>query len=278
VSEDVKADVNDRPVGHAPGHARHDRLLIVRYAAGDLEGTDLEQATSQANECAECARLASDAKSLQASLSAMPAPKRTRDFRLTPERAEQLRGSALDRFLRRLAMPKLGLLRPVAGVGVALGLTIAAVGGGMPAAYLGAGGTAAPIANDMAATPSDREAGAAANAAPSYTVAGGDTSVQFATASAAPVLAPASSAKANSSVESLTTSAPPTATQAIAVVPSAAPPTNENASVAPAATNTSGDPGRLLIVYAGLTLAIVAFGLLLLSLYARRRNEDPLLR
>jgi hypothetical protein len=54
--------------------------------------------------------------------------------------------------------------------------------------------------------------------------------------------------------------------------------TQQSGTVAPAAADTHTDNGRLLIVYAGMTVAIVAFGLLLLSFYARRRNEDPLLR
>ena len=46
----------------------------------------------------------------------------------------------------------------------------------------------------------------------------------------------------------------------------------------PEATALPSDDNKQLAVYGGLTLAFVALVLLLLSLYARRRNEDPLLR
>ena len=285
MSENVKADVNVREAAQAPGHARHDRLLVVRYAAGDVDGADLQQATAQVDQCADCARLAADINSLHASLAAMPAPRRTRDFRITQEQAEHLRGSAFDRFLRRLAMPKLGILRPVAGVGVALGLVIAAVGG-VPSAYLATSAGAPPPAAIQATsgpTSQNRDTSGAADAAsPSYAESVGETGAQGPAYSAAPAAFPTGTAKyAPSDSPMYVTLAPTasaTATHAAAI--QASPTATEALVTAPTSTNSSetDDTGRLLLVYAGLTLAIVAFGLLLLSLYARRRNEDPLLR
>jgi hypothetical protein len=285
VNESVKAHVNERPVGHAPGHARHDRLLIVRYAAGDLDGPDLEQARAQAGQCADCAGLAADIKSVQTSLAALPPAKRTRDFRLTQEQADELRGSAFDRFLRRLAMPKMALLRPVAGVGVALGLTIAAVGGGMPAAYLSSAGAPAPAPQAAEAGPSQsqREDRGTVNApAASFEAESAGAGGQY-PASGEPAAAATDSAKESQSDTSYTLSAAPTAsvaataTLAAMLVPTPTP-TAKALGSSPGATAVPGDDSKQLIVYGGLTLAIVAFGLLLLSLYARRRNEDPLLR
>ena len=289
VSENVKADVNEREAAQAPGHARHDRLLVVRYAAGDLDGADLKQASAQVDHCTDCARLAADIKSLHTSLAAMPAPKRTRDFRITAERAEQLRGSPFDRFLRRLAMPKLGLLRPVAGVGVALGLVIAAVGG-VPSAYFASAGAAPPPAavHDVSATPSQNQdnRGPAAAASASYAEFAGGTGAQGAY-SPVPAAMPTGSAKSTQGDSMYLTMSPTAAGHRDACRgPGArsdrygrahqrwwAGPSLPDLPLTPVRT-----PAALLLVYAGLTLAIVAFGLLLLSIYARRRNEDPLLR
>jgi hypothetical protein len=93
----------------------------------------------------------------------------------------------------------------------------------------------------------------------------------------------AKSTQGDSMYLTMSPTAPASATHTVALEP--APTATEGlingGGPAPAAPNTADtgtDTGRLLLVYAGLTLAIVAFGLLLLSIYARRRNEDPLLR
>ena len=219
----------------------------------------------------------------------MPAPRRTRDFRLTAERAEKLRGTAFDRFLRRLAMPNLGLLRPVAGVGVALGLVIAAVGG-VPGAYLASSAGAPPPAavRDLSATPTQNQDthGQAGVASATNGESTGDTGAEGPVGTPLPAAYPTGSAK-NGQTDSMYLTMSPTArataTFGAALVPS---PTateglingNGPAPTSPNVADTGADIGRLLLVYAGLTLAIVAFGLLLLSIYARRRNEDPLLR
>jgi len=86
------ADRHDAPVGGdgAADHATHD---VERIAA--LLDTDLSQADRMANEamvaaCADCARLRDDLFSLAGATAAMPAPERTRDFRLTPADAARL--------------------------------------------------------------------------------------------------------------------------------------------------------------------------------------------
>jgi hypothetical protein len=287
VSENVKADVNEREAAQAPGHARHDRLLVVRYAAGDLDAADLKQASAQVDQCTDCARLAADIKALHTSLAAMPAPKRMRDFRISADKAEQLRGSAIDRFLRRLAMPKLGILRPVAGVGVALGWSLprsaacrvltSQVPGAPPPAPL----------QEMSAAPSQNQddRGPAAAASASYAESAGGTGAQGAY-SPVPAAMPTGSAKStqgDSMYLTMSPTAPPTATHAAAVEP--APTATEGLINGGGPAPAARLPPTLAPILAacswstaGLTLAIVAFGLLLLSLYARRRNEDPLLR
>ena len=50
------------------------------------------------------------------------APSRPRDFRLTTEDAERLRGSAVTRLLHRLGGPGLKVLQPLAGAAMAIGI------------------------------------------------------------------------------------------------------------------------------------------------------------
>jgi hypothetical protein len=283
VSRSVNRDVNERPVGHTSGHARHDRLLIVRFAAGEAEGPDNEQARALIDQCRDCARLAADMTTLRSSMAALPTAKRTRDFRLTPDQAEQLRGSAFDRFLRRLAVPKLGILRPVAGVAVALGITLFVVGAGLPGQYLPAAGLAgAPPAQMLeqdAASPSQREAPTVAQPRPaaSSESAGGIDTLASPAATGMPASAPSESVKTSGQSDYAITAAPTATATAAALLPVATA-TAQPAAAVPAAAADGGDTARLLMVYGGVTIAVIAFGILLLSLYARRRTEDPLLR
>jgi hypothetical protein len=272
VSNGVKGDVNERPFGHAPGHSRHDRLLVVRFAAGDTTGAETDEGRKLVEQCPDCANLAVDIKQLRTSLAAMPAAKRTRNFRLTREDAERLRGSAFDRFLRRLSMPSLGFVRPLAGVALALGLTITVVGSGLPSAVL------APVAGTAVQAPSEtgqdslhtvRELSSAAPLATSGAYTDGAPNA----AASAPPPAPGATPPEDQNVATITSSDAPKATNEtlggqIGDEPS--PPT--------AAADESTDTTRLLLIYGGVTLAMLAFALLLLTVYARRRTEDPLLR
>lgn len=280
MSRRVNPAVNERPVGQPSDHARHDRLLVVRFAAADATGPDYEQARAQIDTCADCASLAADIATLHSSMAALPAAKRTRDFRLTQEQADQLRGSAFDRFLRRLAMPSLALLRPVAGVGVALGLVIAVVGAGLPNAFLPAAGALPPQALNATATTSTERANVGSPAdRPSATYAestgdGVDTAAQP-TGTPMPASAPSKSGKAGGSDYLM--SAEPTSTDGFAAVVPVPTATPQPESATPGAL-ANGTDAATLLVYGGVTLAVLAFGLLLLSVYARRRTEDPLLR
>jgi hypothetical protein len=296
VSDDVKDAVSEREGAHTPGHARHDRLLVSRFAVGDTTGPDTDSARSLVTQCTDCARLASDIALLQTSIAGLPTPKRTRNFRITDAQADQLRGTALDRFLRRLAMPQLALVRPIAGVALAVGLVAAAVGAGLPASFLPRAG-AVPAATEVSAAGNPTSAqfanpnqSSASTAGPtgSGETAGAIGSVAVESTSLAPLALPTNS-KAGAT-------APPAAvtdTSATALAPA---PTSTHTSGVPLATaqptefapapppapeppdTDSSDATRLLLIYGGVSLATIAFALLLLSLYARRRTEDPLLR
>ena len=71
------------------------------------------------------------------------------------------------------------------------------------------------------------------------------------------------------------TDAPTASAFALVPAPTA---TAQPQPAAPAAAANGQRHRPELLVYGGLTLAVISFGLLLLSVYARRRTEDPLLR
>ena len=129
--DNVPKSVNERFRGAAE-HARHDRLLVARYGAGDAYPAELDEARQLVTRCAECARLAADIEVLRASTAALPVPRRPRDFRLTAEQADSLRGSAVSRWLRRLAAPGLAPIRPLAGAALSVGLLLVVAGVALP--------------------------------------------------------------------------------------------------------------------------------------------------
>lgn len=151
----------------AADHGRHDRLLVTRFAGGDAYPTEVEDARALVEACAQCAALAADIRGLITATAALPASRRRRDFRITQEQAEALRGSWLERLLRRLAAPSLAPLRPVAAVALSLGIVMAAAGTALPSAAPASAPASEPMsAEDMgrlvetpgAATPAAAEA------------------------------------------------------------------------------------------------------------------------
>jgi hypothetical protein len=224
-------------------HRRHDRLLIARFAADDSYPGQADEAKSLISACSECAALAEDIKLLSNAVGSLPAPRRPRNFQLTIEQAERLRGSRLDRFLRSLGSRGWVTLRPVAGVGLSIGLVMATVGawplGGLPAGQ--------PAAEPFTARQTT-EAPALGPAAeqPGY--------------EAAP---PAGDVLNDAYVDSLNAEGVETYEQDTAR-------TQSSQGVAPS-------DGSLLF-YAGLLIAVLATGTLTLAWFARHRYSDPLLR
>jgi len=111
-----------------PAHSSHDALLVARYAAGDAYPGEAAQARQLVNKCAQCAELAADIRTISARTSELRAAKRPRDFRITAEQAEQLRGSWLDRLLRGFAAPGWTVVRPLAGAALAIALVVVVIG------------------------------------------------------------------------------------------------------------------------------------------------------
>jgi hypothetical protein len=122
-----------RPAPPLVDHAQHDPLLIAQHAAGDpLDAAQHEEAARLVAGCHDCAVLAADLRAVSAAVAWEPVPPRRRDFRIDAGRAEQLRGSALQRFLRRLALPETRVLRPVAAGVMSVGLLFVVAGTAWP--------------------------------------------------------------------------------------------------------------------------------------------------
>ena len=240
----------------ASDHRRHDRLLVARFATGDAEFGQEREATELIRRCNECAGLAADIKRISLSVAQLPAPRRTRDFRLTPEQAARLRGSAFERFFRSLTGSGWTVLRPVAGVALSIGLVMSVVG------YLpmlgGAASSAAAPGNEFvqpvgAPVPTDDRPAVNPPQA-SDAPAGVDGDPNRAEVSAAENLD-------NAYLDEK--SSPPAALGPIGQAPSAR------------------DPGlnsRDLLLAGGLILSALAIAVLALLYAVRRRFTDPLLR
>ena len=129
-------------------HAAHDADLVAAYAAGDATGAELEAATTLVAACGGCAALHRDLRVIAAALPAMPAPRRTRDFRLTPEQAASLRPAGWRRLLAPFAGTRFAFAAPL-GSGLAalgiVGILLAGPGLSMGGATAGDGGEAAPV-------------------------------------------------------------------------------------------------------------------------------------
>jgi hypothetical protein len=162
-------------------HDRHDTLLVAALAAGDLAGTDRDQALAQTASCAECAALHADLVAIATATATLPPPIAAsgRDFRLTPAQAASLRRTGWRRFLptggfRPLSRP-LGVALATFGIaGLLIGTQPLQLGGGaatsagsaMPAEIQSLGGAAAPATNDQAVQPAASAAASAAAVAP----------------------------------------------------------------------------------------------------------------
>lgn len=236
--DSVTNHVNERFRGGSE-HARHDRLLVSRFGAGDAFASEEAEARELVGRCAECARLAADMNVLRSQLAALPAARAQRDFRITAEQADKLRGSVLQRWLRRIAGPGLAPVRPLAGVALSVGLVLMMVGVALP-------------------TPAG-EIFAMDNANPQLDVRKGD---------GAPVVGgPEATAGPDAPY------APPEVQPTSELEPTI---TYEDIDIgrdlAQAETN------RALLITSGLIIGILSLAVLLLVILARRRTADPLLR
>jgi hypothetical protein len=114
--------VADHPRLSSTAHPDHDTILVAALAAGDLADLALADAEALVAACPECARLRADLLAIAAATKALPAPVRSRDFRLTPAQAERLRPSGPRRWLAAFASPRLAVTRPLAVAFTTLGI------------------------------------------------------------------------------------------------------------------------------------------------------------
>jgi hypothetical protein len=155
-------------------HAQHERLLVSRFFDDDEELTREERllASALVRTCLWCAALGPEIEQVKAATRSWTVAPRQRDFRLTPADVRRARsrdmGSLWDRIAATL---RTDLIRPLAGAAVALGITLAVIGG-------------VPYLNQHGSTPAPASQPAfAAETAPSNTRIG----PQVATATPAPI-------------------------------------------------------------------------------------------
>jgi hypothetical protein len=297
-------------------HDHHDRVLVARYAAGDAYESEVDDAKQLVDSCAECAALASDIRLISARTSELPAARRPRDFRVTREQAERLRGSWFDRLMRNISAPGSTVVRPLAGAALAVGIALVVVGA-LPLGSLNSrtATDAAPGANFgiETVTPATEAAGAPQRSA--LTSAPGDNSAPGSPSSVSGGTGPqpAGSAVAAASASTVDAGAtgfpvgtqpetnvsspdigPPKAADTpvpgpaestsvgVAMLPSAPPAAhNDVASTAGNATvpaNSTSALNQTALVLGGLLLVVVALAALALVWFARRRYSDPLVR
>jgi hypothetical protein len=275
-------------------HRRHDRLLVTRFAMDDSYPGERDEARQLIASCADCAALATDLRVLASSMKHLPAPVRNRDFTISQEQADRLRGSRLTQLLRGLATPGWATLRPVAGVALSIGLVMAIVGSVLPS-YAPAGGTGEG-SSERLQTLESQSGGAPAPQAPAAPSRAAATAVPLPAATSLPAAAGGSAAPAEGAPDLAPTRGDRPGTQ-----PPAQPTQDsstdyldtaylEEASPEPALFATDGDdaaalaqvappdPTRNLLIYAGLAIAVISLGLLVLAWGARRYFADPLVR
>jgi hypothetical protein len=251
---DVPRNVNS-PAPIPAAHAHHDRVLVSRYAAGDGYEGEGDLARQLVERCAECASLASDIRALSTALAASHAPRRPRDFRLDAQQAERLRGNTLQRLLRRIAAPGLAPVRPLAGVALSIGLAMAVVGAALPTtqpATLMSIDNVAPPAESPAQGPVDPQHGALPEPLPGEV--------------APPGQKPAMEGEGLPRGDA-------------AGAPSEDTPNlQEQYTQRQLAAADDADGTRNVLVFGGLGIALIALGVLVAVIVARRRLHDPLLR
>ncbi len=92
----------------------HDESLIARLAVDDVDPREAGAAQQLVAECPACAELLSDLRAIAAATAALPAPSRTRDFRLTEADAARLRPGGWRGLVARFGTPGFAFTKPLA--------------------------------------------------------------------------------------------------------------------------------------------------------------------
>jgi hypothetical protein len=282
--------VTSQPVSSERAHARHDRLLILRQAAGDpLDPTEMAAARELLDTCPACAALVDEIALIARTTTTLEAPVRTRDFRLTVQDAERLRSSRFRRLLDRLASPGWVPLRPLAGATLAIGLVLVGVSGTIPRPAAAPAGEPLTV---LEASPSTEDTGGASTSQPPSDHAAapaaspGEPRVQIMLeASPAPDAATFNGAgqtagtdQNNQRLEERLRAASPAPTDT--AVAEVAPQQTDRAGDQPAAIPVEPDDGApsvsTAVLALGALLAVTGFIVLALSLVASRITRDRL--
>lgn len=134
----------------APGHHRHDPVLVAAAVGHALAGPDAGLASSW-RACPECARLHRDLTRIAVALPMTWTPRRPRDYELGDADARRLRSGGWRGWWARIGTARDTVTRPLAAglttLGVA-GLLVAAVPGAVGAGATG--GAAGPMIEHVA--------------------------------------------------------------------------------------------------------------------------------
>lgn len=153
MDERVTDPVNPTDPTSPMPHASHDELLVVRYATDDVTPAESAQARTLTGSCPDCSTLVSDIRAISASArTELPQPRRPRDFTITAGQARDLRNPGLLGSIRRALGTSSGMLRPLAGVTLSLGIALMVAGTVLPgpSRYVGESGQAVPEATTSA--------------------------------------------------------------------------------------------------------------------------------
>ena len=275
-------------------HDDHDTMLVAALAAGDLAGTDRDQAIALIEGCTDCASLHDDLRAIARATSTLPPPiaMPNRDFRLSPQQAAALRPRGLGRFVPT-GLARAAFTRPL-GLGLAtfglVGLLVTNVplgfslgsGAAMPAPYgAGGGAAAAPVTADSSTAASVAPGTMAEGAAASPPSAAGYPAASAAASVAVPA---ASGIRATSSgttpVAAVAGSAGPAqngrtpdSSSKVSIAGGSGPAATDAARPAPSArdlSSASALPGPDLRNLLFVAAIAVGLGLLLLARRARR--------
>jgi hypothetical protein len=182
-------------------HEAHDPMVMAALAAGDLAGTDRDQALARTRSCPDCAALRDDLVAIATATAQLPPPipAPARDFRLSPEQAARLRPAGWRRFFG--PAQRGSLTRPL-GVALATFGIAGLLIGTLPLGGL-AGGSASTAAPAPAGSSADRNAASAAagaaapeGAVPGASAAAAASEPAASTAQLGPVASAAASAAA----------------------------------------------------------------------------------
>ncbi len=282
-------------------HDRHDSMLVAALAAGDLAGTERDQAIALTSSCADCASLHADLLAIAKATVSVPPPiaAPNRDFRLTAEQAADLRRTGWRRFLpagsasRSLTRP-LGVALATFGiVGLLIGSFPLGFGSGSsaggptsaaaPAGPTSAAAPAAPAGSDVQDLTSGNGATSSSGAAGAQAV-GPIPAASAAAASLAPAAPAASNAITDGGAPAASAPAPdvqgePFASQPpreVAIAGNASPSADGGtakggaAERAPEPAGESSSPSLLVV----LSILAIVLGVVLLIVARRRENAS----